>query len=83
MQTKKKPTKADIALWPAPPKPRPSRLWHRLPVVMKVILMAALVMALLGAEIDLGLAPQLDVILTAAGVWAIWAWLTGGISPEG
>jgi hypothetical protein len=35
-------------------------------------------MALLGAEIELHLAPQLDVILTVAGVWAMWVWLAGG-----
>jgi hypothetical protein len=35
-------------------------------------------MALLGAEIELRLAPQLDLVLTAAGVCAMWAWLSGG-----
>lgn len=39
--------------------------------------MVPLAMALHGVEIELRLAPQLDVILTAAGVWAMWAWLSG------
>ena len=43
-----------------------------------IILILPLAMALLGAESELRLAPQLDVILTAAGVWAMWAWLSGG-----
>ncbi len=78
MQTEKK-TAAMIA----PPRPAPvrsatSRLWSRLPTVVKIILTVPLVMAMLGAEIELHLAPQLDVILTAAGVWAMWAWLAGG-----
>jgi hypothetical protein len=73
MQTEKKPA-AEIA----PPSNATARLWRRLPTVVKVILMVPLVMALLGAEIEQRLAPQLDVILTAAGIWAMWAWLSGG-----
>jgi hypothetical protein len=49
--------------------------WRRLPAIVKIILTVPLVMALLGAEVELRLAPQLDVILTAAGVWVTWAWL--------
>jgi len=63
---------------PAPAGSVTSRLWRRLPTIMKIVLMMPLAMALLGAEIELHLAPQLDVILTAAGVWAMWAWLAGG-----
>jgi hypothetical protein len=48
-----------------------------MPTILKVILTTPLIMALLGAEIELSLAPQLDVILTAAGAWALWAWLSG------
>jgi len=48
---------------------------------MKVILMVPLVMVLLGAEVELRLSQQLDVILTAAGVWGILAWLTGFCPP--
>ncbi|MDR3505131.1 MAG: hypothetical protein P4L52_02700 [Acidocella sp.] len=55
-------------------------LWNRLPAAVKIILTLPVVMTLLGAEIELRLAPQLDVILTAAGVCAMWAWLSGGPS---
>jgi hypothetical protein len=72
MQTEKKPA-AEIA----PPSNATAHLWRRLPTIVKVILMVPLVMVLLGAEIELRLAPRLDVILTAAGVWAMWAWLVG------
>ena len=48
-----------------------------MPAILKVILIVPLILALLSAEIDLSLAPQLDVILTAAGAWTIWAWLSG------
>jgi hypothetical protein len=34
-------------------------------------------MAMLGAEISLCLSPSLDLILTAAGVWALWGWTAG------
>ena len=63
---------------PAPSGSVTSRLWRRLPTIVNIVLMMPLAMALLGAEIELHLAPQLDVILTAAGVWAMWAWLAGG-----
>jgi hypothetical protein len=53
-------------------------LWNRLPAAVKIALTLPVVMALLGAEVELRLAPQLDVILTAAGVCAMWAWLSGG-----
>ncbi len=59
-----------------------SRLRRRPPAIVKVLLTAPLVMALVGAEIELRLAPQLDVILTAAGIWAIWAWLAGRSARE-
>ncbi len=52
-------------------------LWNRLPVAVKIILTLPAVMALLGAEVELRLAPQLDVILTTAGICAMWAWLSG------
>ncbi len=55
-------------------------LWNRLPVAVKIILTLPVVMALLGAEVELRLAPQLDVILTAAGICAMWVWLSGGTS---
>ncbi len=66
---------------PAPAGSVTSRLWRRLPTIVKIVLMLPPAMALLGAEIELHLAPQLDVILTAAGVWAMWAWLAGGPLP--
>jgi len=50
-------------------------LWNRLPVAAKIILTVPVAMALLGAEVELSLAPQLDAILTAAAVWALWTWL--------
>jgi len=50
----------------------------QIPTVVKIVLTVPLVMALLGVEIELHLTPQLDVIFTAAGVWAMWAWLAGG-----
>ena len=62
---------------PAPVSSITSRLWRGLPAIVKVVLTAPLVMALVGAEIELRLVPQLDVILTAAGIWAVWAWLGG------
>jgi len=55
-------------------------LWNRLPAAVKIILTLPVVMALLGAEIELRLAPQLDLVLTVAGVYAIWTWLSGGPS---
>ncbi len=55
-------------------------LWNRLPAAVKIILTLPVVMALLGAEIELRLAPQLDLVLTAVGVCAMWAWLSSGPS---
>ncbi len=48
---------------------------RRLPTIAKCIVIVPLTMALLGAEIELRLGPKLDVLLTTAGVWVIWAWL--------
>lgn len=58
--------------------PRRGSLWCRLPAAVKIALAVPLVMALLGAEVELSLSPQLDVIATAAGICAMWAWLSGG-----
>ncbi len=63
-----------------PPGARKRGLWNRLPAAVKIILTLPVVMALLGAEIELRLAPQFDLVLTAAGVCAMWAWLSGGPS---
>ena len=65
------------------PGSRKHGLWNRLPVAAKIILTLPVVMALLGAEVELRLAPQLDLVLTAAGVCAMWAWLSGGASATG
>ena len=46
-----------------------------------IILILPLAMAPLGAEIELRLAPQLDLVLTAAGIGAMWVWLAEGPSP--
>ncbi|MGE4480872.1 hypothetical protein [Acidocella sp.] len=62
------------------PGGRKRGLWSRLPAAVKIILTLPVVMALLGAEIELSLAPQLDLVLTAAGVCAMWVWLSGGPS---
>ena len=59
------------------PGGRKRGLWNRLPAAVKIVLTLPVVMALLGAEVELRLAPQLDVIITAAGVCAMWAWLSG------
>ncbi|EKM99422.1 MULTISPECIES: hypothetical protein [unclassified Acidocella] len=59
------------------PEARKRGLWNRLPAVVKIVLTLPVVMALLGAEIELRLAPQLDLVLTAAGICAMWAWLRG------
>ena len=80
MQTEKKQTITQMPPphgVPAPVRSMTSRFWRRLPTIVKIIVTVPLVMALLGAEIELHLAPQLDVILTAAGVWAMWALLAG------
>ncbi len=58
------------------PEVRKRGLWSRLPAAVKIILTLPVVMALLGAEVELRLAPQLDLVLTAAGVCAMWAWLS-------
>jgi hypothetical protein len=60
--------------------PATSRFWRRLPAVVKIVLAVPLVMALLGAEVELRLSPQFDVVATAAGICAIWVWLFGGPS---
>ena len=82
MKKEKKPVVAQMPPRgaPAPLRSVTSRLWRRLPTIVKIVLTVPLVMALLGAEIELHLAPQLDVILTAAGVWAMWAWLAGNLA---
>jgi hypothetical protein len=74
--------------WIVPPSPAPTpvrsmtaRPWLILPTVVKIVLTVSLVLALLGAEIELRIAPQLDVLLTAGGVWAVWAWLVDGHRP--
>lgn len=72
MQTGNKPV--PIHLLPL----RRRSIWRRLPTFVKILLAAPLVMALLGAEVELRLSPQIDVIATAAGVCAIGAWLFGG-----
>ncbi|MCB5943732.1 hypothetical protein [Acidocella sp. KAb 2-4] len=59
------------------PGSRKRGLWNRLPAAVKIILTLPVVMALLGAEVELRLAPQLDLVLTAVGVCAMWAWLSG------
>jgi hypothetical protein len=66
------------------PLPKPTQaphrapsVWRHLPAIAKCIVIVPLTMALLGAEIELRLSPQLDVLLTAAGVWGMWAWLAG------
>jgi hypothetical protein len=74
MQAETKPSRIHL------PPPRRRSLWHRLPSAVKIALAVPLVMALLGAEVELRLAPQIDVIATAAGICAIWAWLSGGPS---
>jgi hypothetical protein len=83
MQTQKK---SDA--WIVPPRPAPApvrsmtaRLWRSLPTVVKIVLTVPLVLALLGAEIELRIAPQLDVLLTAGGIWGVWAWLADGHRP--
>jgi hypothetical protein len=60
------------------PEVRKRGLWNRLPAAVKIVLTLPVVMALLGAEVELRLAPQLDLVLTTAGVCAMWAWLSGG-----
>ncbi len=62
------------------PVGRKRGLWNRLPAAVKIVLTLPVVMALLGAEVELRLAPQLDLVLTAASVCAMWAWLSGGPS---
>ncbi len=55
-------------------KPHPGLLlWARLPRLAKYAVATPLTMAMLGAEISLRLSPKLDVILTAAGLWALWS----------
>ncbi len=53
------------------PEARKHGLWNRLPAAVKIVLTLPVVMALLGAEIELRLAPQLDLVLTAAGICAM------------
>ncbi len=77
--------KKKLAVEVAPPRQEqsPARkrsLWNRLPAAVKIVLTLPVVMALLGAEVELRLAPQFDIVLTAAGVCAMWAWLSGGPS---
>jgi hypothetical protein len=64
------------------PGARRRGMWNRLPAAVKIVLTLPVVMALLGAEIELRLAPQLDLVLTAAGVCAVWACLSGGPSAK-
>jgi hypothetical protein len=59
------------------PGARKRGLWNRLPAVVKIVLTLPVVMALLGAEVELRLAPQLDLVLTAAGIFVTWTWLSG------
>ncbi|MCB5943734.1 hypothetical protein [Acidocella sp. KAb 2-4] len=40
----------------------------------------SVVTALLDDEVELRLAPQLDRVLTAVGICAVWAWLSCGPS---
>ncbi len=54
----------------------------RLPAAVKIALAVPLVMALLGAEVELRLSPQIDVIATVVGICVIWAWLSGGPSAS-
>ncbi|MDR3416599.1 MAG: hypothetical protein P4L83_10470 [Nevskia sp.] len=74
---------AAVEVVPSHQEQTPARkrgLWNRLPAAVKIVLTLPVVMALLGAEVELRLAPQFDVILTAAGVCAMWTWLSGGPS---
>ncbi len=74
MQNESKPVAIQL------PPPRRGSFWRRLPTAVKIALAVPLVMALLGAEVELRISPQIDVIATAAGICAIWAWLSGGPS---
>jgi hypothetical protein len=56
---------------------QPASVWRRLPPAVKCIILVPVTMVLLGAEIELHLAPQLDVILTIAGALGMWTWLSG------
>ncbi len=78
MKTERKPVVTETAPLPLTStsiEPGTSHVWRRLPGIVKIVLLVPLGMALLGAEVELRLAPQLDVILAAAVVWATWAWL--------
>lgn len=74
MQNESKPVTIQL------PPPRKRSLWRRLPAAVKIALAVPLIMALLSAEIELRLSPQIDVIITAAAVCTMWAWLSGGPS---
>jgi hypothetical protein len=67
---------------PRPASRSPASVWRHLPAIAKCIVIVPLTMALLGAEIELRLSPQLDVLLTAAGAWAMWAWFNGRRPPS-
>ena len=54
-----------------------SLLSERVPLLAKCIVMVPIVMVLLGAELELRLSPKLNVILTGAVAWGMWAWLSG------
>jgi hypothetical protein len=69
------------------PEPRrasrsPASVWRHLPAIAKCIVIVPLTMALLGAEIELRLSPQLDVLLTAASVWGMWTLITRKTPPS-
>jgi len=83
MQTRKKSDAWIVSPRPAPAPVRSmtARLWRSLPTVVKIVLTVPLILALLGAEIELRIAPQFDVLLTAGGIWAVWAWLSDGHRP--
>jgi hypothetical protein len=74
----------------SPPSPAPERkhsparagFSECVPLLAKCIVMVPMVMVLLGAELELRLSPKLNVILTGAVAWGMWAWLSGTSRPE-
>ncbi len=61
---------------------RAAILGRHLPAIAKGVVIVPVIMALLGAEVQLRLSPQLDVLLAAAGVCGMWGWVAGSSSTH-
>ena len=82
MQNATKPTTIQVAMPSASKTPRRhTGVWGHLPTVAKCVIIVPITMALLGAEIELRVAPQLGIVGNVLIVWFVWSLLPRSTPP--